>query len=126
MKHILSILIFTLSSSFSFSQATLEIKQLGTHYTHEQITQTFSSADFCGAHFVSKRNTIQLNDGAIVELKSQSEMANSGIPISPSCVLANNVIYHSATWSISPEGRLMKGLSPQRSPAEMKLNVIEH
>ncbi len=125
MKYILSILIFALSSSFSFSQTTFEIKQLGTNYTQEQITQTFSSADFCGAHFVSKRNSIQLNDGAIIELRSQSEMANSATPIPLSCVLADNSIYHSATWSISPEGRLMKGLSPQLSPAEMKLKVIQ-
>jgi hypothetical protein len=126
MKYILSILIFALNSSFSFSQTTFEIKQLGTNYTQEQITQTFSIADFCGAYFVSKRNSIQLNDGAIVELKSQSELANSGITLPQSCVLADTIVYHSAAWSISAEGRLMKGLSPQLSPAEMKLNVIQH
>lgn len=126
MKYLLSIHIIGFFSLLSFGQNTFEIKQLGNHYTQEQITETFLSADFCGAYFVSKRNIIQLNDGAIVELKSQSEMTGAGITIPSICTIENNVIYHSATWSISPEGRLMKGLSPQLSPAEMKLNVIQH
>ncbi len=126
MKYLLSIHIIGFFSLLSFGQNTFEIKQLGNHYTQEQITETFLSADFCGAYFISKRNIIQLNDGAIVELKSQSEMTGAGITIPSSCTIENNVIYHSATWSITPEGRLMKGLSPQLSPAEMKLNVIQH
>lgn len=124
MKYLLSFLIIALCNTLSFGQSTFEIKQLGNTYTAEQITQTFSNADFCGAYFQSKRNTIQLNDGAMVELKSNSEMTGAGITIPSSCIIANDVIYHSATWSITPEGRLMKGITPQLSPAEMKLKVI--
>ena len=123
MKYLLSFLIIALSSSFSFSQTTFEIKQLGTQYTQEEITQTFSSADFCGAYFFSKRNSIQLNDGAIVELKSQSELEGSGITMAPSCFLQDQAVYHTATWSIS-NGLLMKAVESQLSPADMKLKVI--
>jgi hypothetical protein len=123
MKNLLSCLIIALSSSISFSQTTFEIKQLGNQYTLEEITQSFSSADFCGSYFVSKRNSIQLNDGAIVELKSQNELESSGIAISPSCYIQDQVVYHAATWSIA-NGLLMKGVETQLSPSEMKLKVI--
>ena len=123
MKNLLSFLIIALSSSFSFSQTTFEIKQLGTQYTQEEITQTFSAADFCGAYFVSKRNSIELNDGAVIELKSQNELEDSGITMPPGCFLQDQVIYHSATWSIS-NGHLMKAAATQLSPSEMKLKVI--
>lgn len=123
MKYLLSFLIIALCSSFSFSQTTFEIKHLGTQYTQEEITQTFSDADFCGAYFVSKRNSIQLNDGAVIELKSQGEMESSGILMPPSCFLQDQVIYHTATWSIS-NGHLMKAVATQLSPSEMKLKVI--
>ena len=78
MKILFSILFIAICSIASYGQTNFEIKQLGNQYTAEQITQTFASADFCGAFFVSKRNTIQLNDGAIVELKSQNEMISLG------------------------------------------------
>jgi hypothetical protein len=123
MKYLLSILIIVLGSKMSYGQSTFEIKQLGTQYTQEEITKTFSSADFCGAYFVSKRNSIQVNDGAIVELKSQSELAGIGISMPSSCFLQDHVIYNSAIWSIS-NGHLMKAVETQLSPADMKLNVI--
>jgi hypothetical protein len=123
MKNLLSFLIIALSSSFSIGQTTFEIKQLGTQYTQEEITQTFSSADFCGAYFVAKRNSIQLNDGAVVELKSQGELESSGITMAPSCFMQDHVVYHTATWSIS-NGHLMKAVETQLSPSEMKLKVI--
>jgi hypothetical protein len=123
MKNLLSFLIIALSSSFSFSQTTFEIKQLGTQYTQEQIAQSFSNADFCGAYFISKRNSIQLNDGAIVELKSQSELEGSGIAMPDSCFLQDQVVYHPGTWAIA-NGLLMKGVETQLSPSEMKLKVI--
>jgi len=123
MRYLLSFLIIALSNTFSFSQTTFEIKQLGTQYTQEEITQTFSGADFCGAYFVAKRNSIQLNDGAVVELKSQSELESSGITMAPSCFLQDQEVYHTATWSIS-NGHLMKAAATQLSPSEMKLKVI--
>lgn len=124
MKILLSILSIAICSIASYGQSNFEIKQLGNQYTAEQITQTFASADFCGAFFVSKRNTIQLNDGAVVELKSQIEMTSSGTSLPLGCVIADDVVYHAATWSISPEGRLMKGIEPQLTPSEMKFKVI--
>lgn len=124
MKILLSILSIAICSIASYGQSNFEIKQLGNQYTAEQITQTFASADFCGAFFVSKRNTIQLNDGAVVELKSQNEMTSSGTSLPLGCVIADDVVYHTATWSISPEGRLMKGIATQLTPAEMKVKVI--
>lgn len=124
MKVLLTFLVLATFSIASYGQSNFEIKQLGNQYTAEQITQTFASADFCGAFFVSKRNAIQLNDGAIVELKSQNEMTSSGAMLPLGCVIADDVVYHAATWSISPEGRLMKGLEPQLTPSEMKFKVI--
>ena len=124
MKILLSILFIAICSIASYGQTNFEIKQLGNQYTAEQITQTFASADFCGAFFVSKRNTIQLNDGAIVELKSQNEMISLGTALPLGCVITDDVVYHTATWSISPEGRLMKGIEPQLTPSEMKFKVI--
>lgn len=124
MKVLLTFLVLATCSIVSYGQSTFEIKQLGNQYTADQITQTFASADFCGAFFVSKRNTIQLNDGAVVELKSQNEMTSSGTSLPLGCVIADDVVYHAATWSISSEGRLMKGIAAQMTPAEMKVKVI--
>jgi len=120
----LTTLILFLCCAQSFGQSTFEIKQLGTQYSQELITQTFSSADFCGSYFVSKRNIIQLNDGTLVELKSQSELQSSGIAMPPSCFLQDHIVYHPAIWGISSSGLLMKGVEAQLSPSEMKLKVI--
>ena len=117
-------LILVLYSTQSFGQSTFEIKQLGNQYSQEQITQTFTSADFCGSYFVSKRNIIQLNDGSIVELKSQSELQALGVIMPTNCFLEDYVVYHPAIWSISSSGLLMKGIEAQPSPSEIKFKVI--
>ncbi len=102
----------------ALSQSTFEIKKIGDQYTTEQITAVFSSADFCGSYFESKRNLITLNDGSEIELKSGLELANLGVSIAPSCLMNDQSIYYISIWSISPEGYLMKGFDNTLNPTE--------
>ncbi len=118
MKKILLSSFFMMLCIITFSQSTFEIKKNGDQYTSEQINKVFSSADFCGSYFETKRNLITLNDGSEIELKSGRELVDSGVDIAPSCLLTDDSIYFISTWSISPEGYLMKGFDNTLYPTE--------
>jgi len=118
MKKIILSSFFMMLCTITFSQSTFEIKNIGDQYSSEQISSVFNSADFCGSYFETKRNLITLNDGSQIELKSGRELANSGISIAPSCLLADYSIYFISIWSISTEGYLMKGFDNTLYPTE--------
>lgn len=103
---------------FAFTQSSFEVKTLGTHYTHEQITHAFASSDFCGAHFNSKRNILEMVDGTIVELKSKAELDAAGIIYPMSCFIEDNVTYYKAIWSIGENGILLKGYNTELYSSE--------
>ena len=118
MKKIILSSFFMMLCTITFSQSTFEIKKIGDQYTSAQITAVFSSADFCGSYYQSKRNLITLNDGSEIELKSGRELVDSGVDIAPSCLLADDSIYFISIWSISQEGYLMKGFDNTLNPTE--------
>lgn len=103
---------------FAFTQSSFEIKSIGTIYTADQITSAFSSSDFCGAHFNSKRNILEMVDGTIVELKSKSELEVAGINFPVSCFMNDNETYYKAIWSIGENGMLLKGFNTELYSSE--------
>jgi hypothetical protein len=118
MKKIILSSFFMMLCIIAFSQSTFEIKKIGDQYSSEQIVAVFNSADFCGSYFETKRNLITLNDGSEIELKSGRELIDSEVNIAPSCLLTDDTIYFISTWSISPEGYLMKGFDNTLYPTE--------
>lgn len=109
---------FLLELQCSYAQTFFEVKELGTTYATNEVAAAFESADFCGAFFLTKRNQIVLNDGTIVELKSQQELMNEGLnSFGASCFMNDNEIYFEAIWSIDPSGRLMKGFDTEKYPS---------
>jgi len=101
-----------------FGQSKFEIKSIGSEYSVEQITTAFNNADFCGSHFISKRNRIVLNDGSVVDLKSKDEFISLGIEVAESCFLNDDVTYYNASWSISENGMLMKAFNTELYSSE--------
>lgn len=84
-------ILIVLLSMFTFvnlvqSQTSFEIIQEGNTYTTQEINEAFASANFCGAHFESKRNSITLDDGAKIELLSAFELGN----LESTCILSDD------------------------------------
>lgn len=102
----------------AFSQNSFEIIKIGTTYTTDQITTALVSADLCGSYFQTKRNTLEFNDGTIVELKSKNEIDNLGLSYPFSCFIEDNVHYFKAIWSINDVGMIMKGFDNSAYPTE--------
>ena len=123
MKKIILSSFFMMLCTITFSQSTFEIKKIGDQYTSAQITAVFSSADFCGSYYQSKRNLITLNDGSEIELKSKSELIALGINISDNCFLDDSITYYTAIWSISNTNMLMKGSNIDLNTTEKKMRV---
>lgn len=97
-----------LSTYFTFSQV-FEVKSLGSKYSIEQIQNAFNTSNFCGSFFSEQRNVITLIDGSLVELLNREELENAGIILQDSCFLPDNVNSQNTDWSITKEGKLLKG-----------------
>lgn len=98
-----------------FSQSTFEIKTVGNKYTSDQLNSAFSSADFCGSFFKTKRNIIKMDDGSVVELKSMTEISNSNLILQQGCSLEDNVVFYKSTWSIGENNILLRGFNSEHS-----------
>lgn len=118
MKKIIVSFSMILLSVFVFGQNSFEIKKIGTQYTESQINSAFTTADFCGSYFQTKRNLLVFNDGSEVELKSKTELLNEGISLSESCFLSDETHYFKSIWSIAANGMIMKGFDSQAYPTE--------
>ncbi|MEJ6583953.1 MAG: hypothetical protein QNL61_06965 [Crocinitomicaceae bacterium] len=119
MKNLLIIIILTTTINVSFGQSFYEIKELGTIYSAQQIDSAFQSADFCGSFFITKRNVLVMNDGAIVELKSRQELTSAAQwTLGEFCSINDNETYYEAIWSIHPSGKLLKGFDTEKYPSE--------
>ena len=107
--HKLFILAFLFISSISRAQEKFEIQKIGTKYSAEQIKTAFKKADFCGSFYNSKRNTIKMDDGAVIELFSKFELSEKNISMNEECFLNDEVFFFPAIWSISNESHLFRG-----------------
>jgi hypothetical protein len=116
-KIILMLCALALSAN-SKAQTKVEVKSKGSKYSTEQIIQAFESADMCGSFYMNKRNTLKMDDGSIVELRSASELITSGISISDDCILPNNALYYYSIWSVADNGLLLKGSDTERFKSE--------
>ncbi len=120
MKRLLltSIMMFTVLCAFS--QNTFEIIKVGTTYSTEQINAALSKSDMCGSFFQSKRNSLEFNDGTIVELKSKTELDAEKIQLSESCVISDETVYYKAIWSIAENNLLLKGFDNEHYGTDKK------
>lgn len=118
MKKIVLSFLMIFMGVIAFSQSTFEVKSQGTLYTSEQITIAFSNSDFCGAHFNSKRNILEMVDGTIVELKSKAELETLGVVLPTNCYLNDSETYYKAIWSIGENGTLLKGYNTELYSSE--------
>jgi hypothetical protein len=114
----LFIFAFLLISSSTRAQEKFEIQNTGTKYSIEQIAAAFKNADFCGSFYNTKRNIIKLDDGAIVELFSKSELSEKSIALDAKCFLNDDVYFFPAIWSVSAEGHLFKGSDTDKFKSE--------
>lgn len=105
------------STYFAFSQV-FEVKLVGSQYSIDQIQSAFNAANFCGSFFSAQRNVIILNDGSIVELLDREELENAGIVLQDSCFLPDEATFFNAEWSITSEGRLLKGINAYTTEKE--------
>lgn len=104
----------------AFSQNTFEIIKVGTKYTADQITNAFLKADMCGSYSQTKRNTLEFNDGTIVELKSKTELVEEKIHLPESCFLSDETVYYKAIWSIAENNLLLKGFDNEHFGTDKK------
>lgn len=104
----------------AFSQKTFEIIKVGTTYKTDQITNALLNADMCGSFFQSKRNSIEFNDGTIVELKSKTELDAEKIQLSESCVISDETVFYKAIWSIAENNLLLKGFDNEHYGTDKK------
>lgn len=104
----------------AFSQNTFEIIKVGTSYTEEQITNALLQADMCGSYFQTKRNTLEFNDGTIVEMKSKTELVEEKIQLPESCFLSDETVYYKAIWSIAENNLLLKGFDNEHFGTDKK------
>ncbi len=104
----------------AFSQKTFEIIKVGTSYTEEQITNALLQADMCGSYFQTKRNTLEFNDGTIVEMKSKTELVEEKIQLPESCFLSDETVYYKAIWSIAENNLLLKGFDNEHFGTDKK------
>lgn len=118
MKKLLITSLMMFSFCIGYSQSKFEIKKTGSQYSAEQLNAAFSSADFCGSYYTTKRNLIVFNDGSEVELKSGQELLNQGTPLASSCILSDDTHYVISIWSISPEGYILKGFDTNTYPSQ--------
>ena len=103
MKKILLLCIGLLFSIVGFSQS-YEINSLGSQYTASEINTAFGSADFCGLYKESLSQTILLDDGAEVILKSAEQLSQ----VDDMCVKSNDFEFPEVIWKISTTGKVVR------------------
>tara|TARA_B110000503_G_scaffold111921_1_gene167659 strand:- start:243 stop:587 length:345 start_codon:yes stop_codon:yes gene_type:complete len=104
MKNVLILIcIFTLAG-FAQSQTTYEIKIIGSDYTAEQINNAFAGADMCKFYYVSERRELIFDDGAIIELKKQSELPQ----LENDCFITKKPAHADNIWEITDAGYLIR------------------
>lgn len=120
MKRLLVTSVMMFMVFCAFSQNTFEIIKVGTSYTEEQITNALLQADMCGSYFQTKRNTLEFNDGTIVEMKSKTELVEEKIQLPESCFLSDETVYYKAIWSIAENNLLLKGFDNEHFGTDKK------
>jgi hypothetical protein len=86
------------------AQTNFEIKSLGTSYSEVEINNAMLNAEWCKYYYSSERRELNFDDGAIVELKKQSELFG----VDPSCVIEKNPTHDNNIWQISSSGKLIR------------------
>jgi len=102
----------------SNAQTKIEIKINGSKYSTNQLFQAFESADMCGSFYMNKRNSLKMDDGSTVELRSANELRANGVAINDDCILPDNALYYYSIWSVAENGLLMKGSDSERFKSE--------
>jgi hypothetical protein len=82
------------------------IRQIGTTYSPEQITTAMNAADWCGFFYRDSQRVLKFDDGALVELKSASELAESSQDYTPSCTSGEEHV-DTNIYSVHSTGRIL-------------------
>lgn len=104
MKKCIAITVMVLMNFLGYSQSSFVIKALGDNYSSQEIQVAFQSANFCGFYYQEKRNTIILDDGAVIELPGMNENSS----LSTDCVRADDYEFRESVWSISTSGIVVR------------------
>lgn len=86
-KTFLFCLFFTVF--FTHAQEKYSDIQIGTKYTLIQIKEAVKKASWCGYYHSELEFELTFDDGAIVNLKSKSQLLQSGHELSENCFQSN-------------------------------------
>jgi len=86
-KTLLFCLFFTVF--FTHAQEKHSDFQLGNKYSSVQLIEAVNKANWCGYYHQEIAFKLQFDDGAIVHLKSKSQLLQSGHELSENCFQSN-------------------------------------
>ena len=97
-------------------EAAFAIKEIGSKYSTEQLTNAMKTADWCGFYYDKSKRVLNFDDGAVVELKSARELSGVNTDYNPSCTSAEESVDKN-TYSVHSSGRILIRVE--------KLNVVK-
>jgi len=103
-KLYLILLLTIVSSNPLNAQNNFEIKSLGSSYSEIEINNAMHGAEWCKYYYSNERRVLNFDDGAIIELKKQSELSG----VHPSCFIEKNPTHENNIWQISSSGKLVR------------------
>ena len=109
-KTFLFCLFFTVF--FTHAQEKYSDIQIGTKYTLIQLKEAVNKASWCGYYHSEFEFELTFDDGAIVNLKSKSQLLQSGHELSESC-FQSNLFESNDIFVIAENGNLFVPKSTQ-------------
>ena len=86
----------------TYGQQNYTVVSLGTNYSIQDINAAFSTANLCNNIYKDIRRDIVLDDGAVLQLFSASELGNA-----QGCGLDSSIQFKEEQWGISPNGKII-------------------
>jgi len=82
------------------------IRETGSSYSNEQITDAMKNADWCGFYYENSQRVLRFDDGAVVELKSAQQLAEVSGVDNPLCTSRDEYLDNN-TYSVHSTGRIL-------------------
>ncbi len=104
MKTMLLVTLAFFACGDVLSQSNFEVTSVGSTYSITQIETALQNIDLCGYYYFDANRILTFDDGAIVQLKKGSEIAN----LETTCITNESPVHAQETWEIAPNGQLIK------------------
>ena len=103
-KIYLLLLLTFVGNNLLNAQNYYEVKSLGNTYSEVEINNAMIAAEWCKYYYSSERRELKFDDGAIVDLKKQSELSG----VDPNCFVEKNSTHENNIWQITSSGKLVR------------------